>query len=160
MMVAGGYHSIDDGHNQVNEPKRRSLPMPRATSRLDATDWLGPPAARNSSRQNGNGDVSIGIASSGALDFSNRHDITVAPFIVASDARGRELTHRALLNGPAELLSESKDLLKDYVREQPQGQDEDSIMRAVRQDRDGLLVDDPRLRIVARKLAGARTLRI
>jgi hypothetical protein len=39
----------------------------------------------------------------------------------------------------AELLPESKDLLQDYVRERSQEQDEDSIMRAVRQDRDGLI---------------------
>jgi len=39
----------------------------------------------------------------------------------------------------AELLPESKDLLQDYVKERPQEQEEDSIMRAVRQDRDNLI---------------------
>jgi cyclopropane fatty-acyl-phospholipid synthase-like methyltransferase len=39
----------------------------------------------------------------------------------------------------AELLAESKDLLRDYLLERPQEQDEDSIMRAVREDRDGLI---------------------
>jgi cyclopropane fatty-acyl-phospholipid synthase-like methyltransferase len=39
----------------------------------------------------------------------------------------------------AELLPESKELLQDYVRGRPQGQDEDSIMRAARQDQDGLI---------------------
>jgi cyclopropane fatty-acyl-phospholipid synthase-like methyltransferase len=39
----------------------------------------------------------------------------------------------------AELLPESKELLQDYVRGRPQAQDEDSIMRAARQDQDGLI---------------------
>jgi len=39
----------------------------------------------------------------------------------------------------AELLPESKDLLRDYVRERPQEQDEDAIMRAARPDQDGLI---------------------
>jgi cyclopropane fatty-acyl-phospholipid synthase-like methyltransferase len=39
----------------------------------------------------------------------------------------------------AELLPESDDLLRDYVRSRPPEQDEDSIMRAVPQDDDGLI---------------------
>ena len=39
----------------------------------------------------------------------------------------------------AELLSESSDLLRDYATDRPPEQDEDSIMRAVPQDRDGLI---------------------
>jgi SAM-dependent methyltransferase len=39
----------------------------------------------------------------------------------------------------AELLSESSDLLRDYATDRPPEQDEDSIMQAVPQDRDGLI---------------------
>jgi hypothetical protein len=39
----------------------------------------------------------------------------------------------------AELLPESNNLLRDYARDRPPEQDEDSIMRAVPQDRDGLI---------------------
>jgi hypothetical protein len=39
----------------------------------------------------------------------------------------------------AELLPESNDLLRDYARDRPLDQDEDSIMRAVPQDHDGLI---------------------
>jgi hypothetical protein len=39
----------------------------------------------------------------------------------------------------AELLPESDDLLQDYVVGRPPGQDEDSIMRAVPRDHDGLI---------------------
>lgn len=39
----------------------------------------------------------------------------------------------------AELLSESDDLLRDYARDRPAEQDEDSIMRAVPHNHDGLI---------------------
>ena len=39
----------------------------------------------------------------------------------------------------AEYLAETGDLLRDYVRGRPDGQDEDSIMRAVSHDSDGLI---------------------
>jgi hypothetical protein len=39
----------------------------------------------------------------------------------------------------AELLPESDNLLRDYVRGRPPEQDEDSIMRAVPHDDDGLI---------------------
>ena len=39
----------------------------------------------------------------------------------------------------AEILPESNDLLRDYVRDQPSEQDEDSIMQAVPHNDDGLL---------------------
>ena len=39
----------------------------------------------------------------------------------------------------AELLPESNDLLRDYATDRPLEQDEDSIMRAVPHDHDGLI---------------------
>ena len=43
-----------------------------------------------------------------------------------------------MCNAP-KLLPESGDLLHDYVRDRPPEQDEDSIMRAVQHDDDGLI---------------------
>jgi hypothetical protein len=39
----------------------------------------------------------------------------------------------------AELLAESDELLRDYVQGRPREQDEDSIMRAVWSDHEGLI---------------------
>ena len=39
----------------------------------------------------------------------------------------------------AELLAESDDLLRDYVLDRPAGRDENSIIRAVPRDHEGLI---------------------